>query len=67
MNLDEQLESLIDQNGVRTILERIAYIAGEKSEHLTVNWQEPRAGRQWGRLQARLDSLVEWTRQSIHV
>lgn len=35
----EQLEGLVDETSFREVLELLANVAGEKAEHLRVNWQ----------------------------
>ena len=43
------LEALIDADDLRSVLESIAEIAGEKAEHLRSTWQDPIAGSAWDR------------------
>lgn len=35
----EQLEGLVDETSFREVLELLVNVAGEKAEHLRVNWQ----------------------------
>jgi len=54
-NLTRQLEALLDRYGaghpagygMHALLLDLAFIAGEKAEHLRSNWQDPRSAKLW--------------------
>ena len=41
----EQLEDLVDVTSFQEVLEMLANVAGEKAEHLRVNWQSENDAR----------------------
>ena len=43
------LEQLIDTNSLQHVLDAIVSICHGKSEHLAVNWQDPRSAHVWDR------------------
>ncbi len=51
------LESLIDQYGLRTVIIGLSEIAFDKAEHLDVNWQDHDAARLWERAGMLLDGM----------
>jgi len=47
MNLAKQLEALIDQYSLATLMAEISDICLEKSEHIETNWQDSDAASPW--------------------
>jgi hypothetical protein len=47
MTLLEQLEQLIDQNSLQTVLDTLADVCHEKAEHLQSNWQDTFTANLW--------------------
>lgn len=43
------LESMIDKGNVREVMEAIAEICDDKSEHILRNWQDSPLSKQWER------------------
>ena len=46
-SIKEDLENLIDERGLGTILDAIAEICREKSEHALTNWQDETLAKEW--------------------
>lgn len=46
-NERDQIESIIDANSVKALLEALSDICGEKSEHVAANWQDATTARVW--------------------
>lgn len=46
----EDLERLVDRYGMQQILDALADIAGEKSEHIAHMWQDAHTALQWSKL-----------------
>lgn len=47
MNLEQQIEQLIDANGLATVLDAIARVCSEKADHIETNWQDSVAAKAW--------------------
>lgn len=45
--IEYQLEILIDEVGLTSVLEMISGICYDKAEHLRSNWQDSAAAKQW--------------------
>lgn len=43
----DTLEMLIDHNSLDAVLDALSVICAEKAEHLTSNWQDKAAARDW--------------------
>jgi hypothetical protein len=53
------LEAMIDRAGIRNVLYALAHIAGEKSEHVAVNWQDMPLAKQWDKAAQSLSNMAE--------
>jgi hypothetical protein len=56
--LHRQLESLVDQHGLRLVCEHLAEVAWDKAEHLQVNWQDLAASMLWQGAATKLGNVV---------
>ena len=54
----ETLEKLIDAHGLMEVIEALAVIAGEKAEHVRVNWQDSSLAESWHRDAAHLEKVA---------
>lgn len=52
----EQLERVIDEQGLGQTIDAISAICREKAEHLRVNWQDKEQAKLWDRNAKRLES-----------
>lgn len=43
----DDLEAMIDQNDLQTVLEALEQVCHDKAEHLLVNWQDQPGYRSW--------------------
>ena len=59
-----QIEMLIDAFGLDHFLSMSGFVAGEKAEHVAVNWQDPGRAKAWLEISVGLDKLTakaeEW-------
>jgi hypothetical protein len=55
----EQLERLIDSQGLGSVLEMIREICYEKAEHIAVNWQDMPLAKWWIAKAIRVNSVVQ--------
>lgn len=53
------IEALIDRTSLAAVLESIATIAGEKSEHIASNWQDAGLARVWRMASLAIDNAAE--------
>lgn len=53
-----ELENMIDAYGLVGVLETIAEIAGEKADHIRVNWQDASSAQHWERVTSKLWSAA---------
>jgi hypothetical protein len=62
--LADAIEKLIDDYGIDHFLSMSGFVAGEKAEHVAVNWQDTRRAKVWMEISAALDKLTakaeEW-------
>jgi hypothetical protein len=58
----EQLETMIDNATLDTVLDTLVDICHGKAEHLESNWQDRNAAKAWMRAAKRIDSA----RAAIH-
>lgn len=58
--MNDQLENLIDENGLSTVLDAISEICGEKAEHLHANWQDKNQANQWEKAQQYVDTCSNY-------
>jgi hypothetical protein len=56
--MQDTLEALIDSHNLASVLQALAYVCGEKAEHLRVNWQDTTAARHWEKAGCELDTLA---------
>jgi hypothetical protein len=56
--LEEELEILIDRNGISSVLEALAQVCFDKWQHVEVNWQDHGLARRWHKLAVKIDRLV---------
>lgn len=47
VTIGEQLEGIIDHGNVANLLEAVAHVCTEKSEHVSANWQDAHLARAW--------------------
>ena len=45
-----ELENMVDAYGFTAVLESLAEIAGEKADHIAINWQDQKTAVQWNRV-----------------
>lgn len=55
----EQLESLVDRYGIARILQHLADIAMEKSDHIAQTWQDRGLAMAWSRVSNRIATCAE--------
>jgi len=53
----KQIEEIVDAYGIRTFLNVIQMICGEKAEHVAVNWQDTTTAKRWEDLAASLGKI----------
>lgn len=41
------IEKLVDKHSIMSVLEMLAHVCREKSDHLATNWQDPHSARRW--------------------
>lgn len=46
-DLQQTLETLVDEHGVRAVLEALAQVCFDKSEHVQVQWQDGKLAALW--------------------
>jgi hypothetical protein len=46
-NLTAALEALVDAHSVHAVLLDLAFICGEKADHIRANWQDPVTAKAW--------------------
>lgn len=58
-SLKENLEQEIDRLGIDTIIDAIAEICREKSEHVSTNWQDFNLAKAWDKLADKLQHVSD--------
>jgi hypothetical protein len=53
-----ELENMVDAYGLAAMLETLAEIAGEKAEHIRVNWQDEKTAKLWETVGSKLWSAA---------
>jgi hypothetical protein len=53
-----ELEKLVDKVGLRNVIYGLAYIAGQKADHLRSNWQDEAAAQAWEADARKLDTFA---------
>jgi hypothetical protein len=56
----EQLEKLIDQRGIASVLMAISEICGEKAEHITSTWVNHKLAKQWATIAGHIGCTVPY-------
>lgn len=56
--LADAIEKLIDDYGVDHFLSMSGFVAGEKAEHVAVNWQDTTRAKAWMEISKGLDRLT---------
>lgn len=56
--LHEQIEALIDRFGMDHFLSMSGFVAGEKAQHIAVNWQDASRAKAWMKISVGLDKLT---------
>jgi len=51
----DDLEQLIDRNGLDAVLDALRDICAEKAEHVLTNWQDKQAAKDWDQAASVLD------------
>lgn len=54
----DDLEGLIDRNGLAWVIDRLAEIAGEKADHVSTNWQDLELAKEWNKAASQLYKLA---------
>lgn len=54
----EVIEDIIDEEGLREVIEALAAICRDKADHLRGNWQDKTAAKAWDRDANKLDKLA---------
>lgn len=57
MTLGEDLERLIDRDGIENVLTAIGMICYDKSDHILSNWQDSATARWWYRIAQHLSAI----------
>jgi hypothetical protein len=57
-DLEAQLESLVDQTSLLSVLETLTDICHGKAEHLRSNWQDNTAAKAWEKDAHTLDNIL---------
>ena len=57
--ISEKIESLIDKHSANYVLNCIAQIAFEKSDHVQDTWQDSYLANDWAKLGRALDKLAD--------
>lgn len=52
--LQERLEELVDASSLTDVVEALAAVCVEKSEHLRANWQDKKTAKVWDDLASKL-------------
>jgi hypothetical protein len=50
MTYQEQVERLIDEQGLETMLSTVSEICGAKAEHIATSWQDTGLAKRWDRM-----------------
>ncbi len=56
--LEAKLEALVDTHGLETLLETLATICSEKSDHVASNWQDATLAGAWMNNAAKLSAVA---------
>jgi hypothetical protein len=56
--LADQLEAIVDKTSLSEVLEALAQVCCEKSNHLESNWQDKATAKEWLKVYDKLDSLA---------
>jgi hypothetical protein len=51
----DTLERLVDEHGLRAVLEALAEVCGGKAEHVLANWQDKALAKAWDRAGSTLE------------
>lgn len=54
----DDLEQMIDRNGLEHVLNALSVICAEKAEHLNTNWQDKVAARDWIKASNLIDTVA---------
>lgn len=54
----EKLEMLVDSAGLAAVLDALAVVCQEKSEHINTVWQDKPLARTWQKAAAKLERFV---------
>ncbi len=57
-NLQELLETMVDEHGLAVVLDALAMVAFEKAEHARANWQDRRTAEAWEDAGGRIAKLA---------
>jgi len=60
-SLCDELETLIDQHDVTTLLDCMSQVCWEKAEHLRSNWGEHSTAKLWEKAAVHLDNTASHT------
>jgi hypothetical protein len=54
--LENQLETLVDRFGLKTVVDRLANVCWEKADHLRSNWGDKVLAKDWSCAASRIDN-----------
>jgi hypothetical protein len=55
----ETIETLIDKSSVNYVLNVVAQICFEKSDHIEANWQDKNTAKEWSKLAVKIETLAD--------
>lgn len=58
-SLKEELETVIDEKGLGTLLDAIAEICREKAEFVLTNWQDKSLAKEWERSASKVQTASD--------
>jgi hypothetical protein len=57
-DLQEALESMIDDTSLTDVLNALVSVCGDKAEHLLSNWQDPMAAKCWAKMATAIERVA---------
>jgi hypothetical protein len=65
--MNNQLETIIDQNSLTEVIEALINICGEKADHLRSNWQDTTQAKEWELAARRLGTAWNGIAKNTHL
>lgn len=56
--LANELETLTDVNGIKTVLDTLGTVCREKADHLRTNWQDDLTAKAWETVADKIDKAT---------